>query len=102
VGGSQTVQVTHHNVLSTQQTGFLQSDGSAGIGQAGNGGIASSVSALSAELAKSDLVNVGGAGSINQGTNQVGLTPLDNNNGAGTLLNPDQTDQNPLLPPHHH
>jgi hypothetical protein len=87
----------------SQQTGFLQSDGSAGIGQAGNGGLAPSIDALSAELAKSDLVNVGGAGSANQGTTQVGVLPPESNNGAGTLLNPDQkSDQSPLLPPHHH
>ena len=63
------------------------------------------MNALSAELelAKSDLVNVGGAaGSISQATNQVGVTAPEPNHAAGTLLNPDQKpDQNPLLPPHH-
>ena len=57
-----------------------------------------------AELAKSDLVNVGGAaGLISQSMNQGGLPTPDNNQSTGTLLNPDQKpDQNPLLPPHHH
>ena len=41
------MQVTHHNTLGTEQTGFLQSDATAGIGQAGNTDIASSVNALS-------------------------------------------------------
>ena len=95
------MQVTHHNTLGTQHTGFLNPAGT--NGPAGSTDIASSVSALSAALTKSDLVNVGGAtGSIGHGTNP-GVTPPENNNGAGALLNPDQKpDQNPLLPPHHH
>ncbi len=95
--------MTHHNVLNTQHTAFLQSDGTAGVGQAGNADLASSVNALSAELAKSDLVNVGGAAGIaSNSANQVGALP-DQNNAVGTLLNPDQkSDQSPLLPPHHH
>jgi hypothetical protein len=93
--------VTHHNLLTTQHT-FLLSDGAAGAGSAGNTDLASSVNALSAELAKSDLVNVGGAaGIVSSSANQVGALP-DQNDAAGTLLNPDQSDQSLLLPPHHH
>jgi hypothetical protein len=97
------VQVTHHNVLAPLQTSFLQGAGSGGVGQAGDSNIASSVNALSADLAKSDLANVGGAaGLISQSTAPAGLTLPDSQN-AGTILNPDQkSDQNLLLPPHHH
>jgi hypothetical protein len=101
-GDSQTVQVTHHNVLNPPQTSFLGTS-TDGVGQAGNTDIASTVNALSADLAKSDLVNVGGAaGAGSDGTTPAGLT-VPETLGAGTLLNPDQkSDQSPLLPPHHH
>ncbi len=97
------MQVTHHNVLAPLQTSFLQGAGSGGVGQAGNTDIASSVNALSADLAKSDLANVGGAAGVtSQSTTPAGLTSPDDQS-AGTILNPDQKpDQNPLLPPHHH
>jgi hypothetical protein len=101
-GWTEHAPVNHHNLFGTLHTGFLQMAGA--NGPAGNTDIASSVNALSAELTKSDLVNVGGAaGSLSQTTNQIGLTTPDNNHSNGTLLHPDQkTDQNPLLPPHHH
>ena len=96
--------MTHHSALGPLHTGFLQSADAGGIGKAGNSDIAPNVNALSAELTKSDLVNVSGAvGAISQNSSQVGLTTPDHTQGTGTVLNPDQKpDQNPLLPPHHH
>jgi hypothetical protein len=55
-----------------------------------------------ADLAKTDLVNVGGvAGSLGGDAKQGGVTPLDEtNHGSGTLVNADHNSgQNYPLPP---
>jgi hypothetical protein len=95
-GDPQPVQVTHQNTLGTLTPAFLQGPGSAGLGQAGNTDIVSNINALSAELAHSELAKVAGASGAN------GQTIPDNHPSTGTLLHPDQPDQNQLLPPYHH
>jgi hypothetical protein len=95
------VPITPESVLGRLEAAFLQH-----VGLSTDEGAAAyqPLGSLVADLAKSDLLNVGGLGQlIHEAKSQAGLAKLDDNTKtSGTALNPDHhQDHKPILPPHH-